>query len=88
MKPSGGPIAIPSGASPARSESSDGRPGRLRMTSAIVPVYNGADYVEAALRSIVGQDLLPYEIIGVDDGSSDASAAVAEAFESPVPSLL
>ncbi|WP_426594901.1 glycosyltransferase [Cellulomonas sp. McL0617] len=53
--------------------------------TAIVPVYNGAGYVEAALRSIVGQELLPTEIIVVDDGSSDASAAVAEAFESPVP---
>lgn len=53
--------------------------------TAIVPVYNGADYVEAALRSIVDQELLPAEIIVVDDGSSDASAAVAEAFVSPVP---
>jgi glycosyltransferase involved in cell wall biosynthesis len=45
--------------------------------SVVVPVYNSAPYLEAALESVVSQrhDLL--ESIVVDDGSTDESADVA-----------
>ncbi|HVZ10612.1 glycosyltransferase family A protein [Rhodopila sp.] len=39
--------------------------------SAIVPLYNGARYIEEALRSIFAQHLPPAEVIVVDDGSTD-----------------
>lgn len=52
---------------------------RLRL-SVIVPAYNVATYVEECLRSIVAQSYAPFEIIVVDDGSTDATADVAHAF--------
>jgi len=45
--------------------------------SAIVPVYNAERYVGEALDSILAQDYGPLEVIVVDDGSTDDSAAIA-----------
>jgi glycosyltransferase involved in cell wall biosynthesis len=47
--------------------------------SVIIPVYNRADRVGAAVRSVVGADVEPVEIIVVDDGSTDGSGEAAEA---------
>lgn len=41
--------------------------------SVILPVHNGAEYVEPAIASICGQSLTEIEIIVVDDASSDAT---------------
>ncbi len=48
--------------------------------SCIVPVYNGARFLAEALDSILAQTLPPSEIIVVDDGSTDATAEVANAY--------
>lgn len=55
--------------------------------SVIVPNYNHAPYLEERLRSIFGQSYLPYEILFLDDASSDASVEAARRLgeESPVP---
>lgn len=45
--------------------------------SVIVPLYNKAPYVEKALQSILSQTFTDYELIVVDDGSTDGSAEVA-----------
>jgi glycosyltransferase involved in cell wall biosynthesis len=52
--------------------------------SVITPCYNGSRYLEETLRSAVGQSRPPLEVIVVDDGSSDESAAIAERFGPPV----
>src|SRR3546814_13025714 len=46
------------------------------MFSVIVPVYNTADYVEACIQSLLDQDQPDFEIIAVDDGSTDNSAQI------------
>jgi glycosyltransferase involved in cell wall biosynthesis len=46
--------------------------------SVVVPVRDGARYLEEALRSIAGQKPLPLEVVVVDDGSRDESARIAE----------
>ena len=46
--------------------------------SIVVPLYNKAPYVEKALRSILAQTFTDWELIVVDDGSTDGSAEVAE----------
>ena len=46
--------------------------------SVIIPLYNKAPYIEKALQSVMAQSFTDYEIIVVDDGSKDESAAIAE----------
>jgi glycosyltransferase involved in cell wall biosynthesis len=48
--------------------------------SVIIPVFNGATYLEEALRSVREQTIRPRQIIVVDDGSTDESARIAESF--------
>ncbi|WP_434722319.1 glycosyltransferase [Mesorhizobium sp. RIZ17] len=49
----------------------------LPTVSVIIPVRDGAPYVGEALQSILDQDLADIEVIVVDDGSRDDSAAIA-----------
>ncbi|MBZ9844658.1 glycosyltransferase [Mesorhizobium sp. CA5] len=49
----------------------------MPTVSVIIPVRDGAQYVGEALQSILDQDLADIEIIVVDDGSCDDSAAIA-----------
>ena len=55
--------------------------------SVVVPVYNGAAFLREALESISGQSYAALEIIVVDDGSTDDTRAVVQAFaaQSPIP---
>lgn len=45
--------------------------------SIIIPLYNKAPYVVKALQSVLSQTVTDYELVIVDDGSTDASAEVA-----------
>lgn len=47
--------------------------------SVIVPLYNKASYVWRAIESVLGQTFRDFELIVVDDGSTDNSAEVAKA---------
>ena len=42
--------------------------------SVIIPVYNKVDYIDRCLESILTQDFSDFEIVAVDDGSTDGSA--------------
>lgn len=48
--------------------------------SVLLPVWNGETFLAAALESILRQTLSSFELIVIDDGSTDASAAIAENF--------
>ena len=47
--------------------------------SVIIPLYNKAPYIRKALESVLVQTYTDYELIIVDDGSTDGSAEIAEA---------
>jgi glycosyltransferase involved in cell wall biosynthesis len=46
--------------------------------SVIVPCHNSAAYLDATVASVVGQTLRDFEIVFVDDGSTDATAALID----------
>lgn len=48
--------------------------------SVVIPVYNEAERLSACLEAIAGQTVTPYEVIVVDNNSTDATAAVAARF--------
>ena len=47
------------------------------LVSAIVPCYNQAHFLSEAIASILNQTYPHYEIIVIDDGSTDDTSAVA-----------
>ena len=50
--------------------------------SVVIPLYNKEHYIENTLRSVLNQTFGDYEIIVVDDGSSDGSLAAAARVQS------
>jgi len=49
--------------------------------SVVMPVHNGADYVEAAIRSVLEQSFENLEILVVNDGSMDDTVEVVNGIE-------
>jgi glycosyltransferase involved in cell wall biosynthesis len=47
--------------------------------SVVIPAYNAAGFLPRSIASVVAQTLAPCEVIVVDDGSTDNTAAVAAA---------
>ncbi len=47
----------------------------------ITPVYNGELFIEGAIASLLAQSLHDWELIIVDDGSSDSTPQILEKFE-------
>ena len=57
------------------------------LVSVIVPLYNAAPYVREALESIVASSYRPIEVVVMDDGSTDDSMRVAQAFAETHPEV-
>src|SRR5689334_9944830 len=55
---------------------------------AIIPLYNGAAYIEEAIRSVLSQTVKPDEFIIVDDGSTDEGPDVVRRFDQANVTLL
>ena len=49
--------------------------------SVIVPVYNVEKYLDTCINSLLNQSYNNLEIILIDDGSSDDSGKLCDAFE-------
>jgi glycosyltransferase involved in cell wall biosynthesis len=50
------------------------------LVTVVVAVHNGERFLRPALESLYAQDYEPFEVVFVDDGSTDGSAAIARAF--------
>ena len=53
-----------------------------RRVSVIMPAYNAEKYVAESIRSVVGQTYADWELVVVDDGSTDRTAEVVRSFAS------
>jgi glycosyltransferase involved in cell wall biosynthesis len=51
--------------------------------SILLPVYNGAAYLQACIESVMQQDCPNFELVIGDDGSTDESAAIIRRFDDP-----
>jgi glycosyltransferase involved in cell wall biosynthesis len=52
--------------------------GKKPLVSVIIPVYNGERYITETLNSVIGQTEHDWEIVAVNDGSSDRSRVLLE----------
>src|SRR5262249_42756265 len=53
--------------------------------SIITPVFNGGQYLEETAQGVFGQTLSDWEWLLVDDGSTDASVAIAPRYAAQYP---
>lgn len=49
--------------------------------SVIIPCYNVEKYLKACLKSLVNQTFSDFEVLLIDDGSTDATGEIASAFD-------
>ena len=53
---------------------------KAMLISLIIPVYNSEKYLEETLNSVIRQHFSDYEVILVDDGSTDKSGSLCDQF--------
>ncbi len=55
----------------------------LPLVSVILPVYNGFPYLDESINSVLKQSFNNYELIIIDDGSTDNSGTIIEKYNDP-----
>ena len=50
----------------------------MKLVSIIIPIYNAEESIKACLESIFAQDYQRFEVIAIDDGSTDGTPAVLD----------
>lgn len=53
------------------------------VVSIIMPVLNGDRYIGAAIESVIAQSHAHWELLVVDDGSTDGTAGIVQSFNDP-----
>lgn len=53
---------------------------RLSKISVVVPVHNVEDFIRACFESVLAQDYQDFEVLCVDDGSTDQSGDICDEF--------
>lgn len=55
--------------------------------SIVVPVYNAENFLQKCMESILAQSYVNYELIAIDDGSTDSSLNILKSFEDRDPRI-
>lgn len=55
--------------------------GRAPQISVLIPVYNAAKYLDECMASVLGQKGVTFEIVCVDDGSTDSSLSLLRGYQ-------
>ena len=53
------------------------------LISVIIPTYNCGPYIQASIESVLAQTYPHFEIVVVDDGSTDNTQEVMRQFQDP-----
>ena len=53
------------------------------MVSVVIPLYNKAAHIQRAIDSVLAQTCGDFELIGVDDGSTDGSGDIVRRYTDP-----
>ena len=56
----------------------------MPKVSFLMSVYNGAEFLRETMDSLIAQNFNDYEILIIDDGSTDASAKIIDSYNSPL----
>ena len=59
----------------------------MPLISVIVPVYNVEKYLRKCLDSLVNQTFTDYEVVLVNDGSTDNSQSIIDEYQSKYPCI-
>jgi glycosyltransferase involved in cell wall biosynthesis len=60
----------------------------MAKVSIVIPCYNVQNYIELCLESVISQTYKDYEIIIVDDGSTDSTSAIINSFRTKHKDLI
>ena len=52
------------------------------LVSVVMPAYNAANYIKESIASVIEQSYTNWELIVVDDGSTDETAAIVKSYRS------
>lgn len=55
----------------------------MELVSIIMPAFNSAEHIQEAINSVLVQTYVSWELIVINDGSTDHTASVVEAFDDP-----
>ena len=58
------------------------------MITMVVPIYNMERYLSRCVDSLLSQTCRDFEIILVDDGSTDSSGALCDSYAARYPELV
>mgnify|MGYP001793725886 CR=1 FL=1 len=60
----------------------------MMKVSVLIPLFNSETFIEQTIRSVIGQSWNDLEVIIVDDGSTDRTVELIEAFDDARISLI
>jgi glycosyltransferase involved in cell wall biosynthesis len=60
----------------------------LPKVSVIIPVYNGGEFLSKAMESVIAQTYSDWQIVAVNDGSTDNSLEILRMYEHRLPSKI